>query len=244
MTEDVTKIHVKLLNSGDEAAHNVKLSLLATGFSANPIFVGKLNPNDPFEEDFDVTLTEEILPGNYPVVILTDYADANMYPFSSVFSSSIVYKTPTVSRISGIMREVSLTGKESKKLTLSIRNLDDKEHDVDVKLILPREIKAVDGEKTISIGSKQEKSLDFEVSSLSAISGSTYAILASMEYEDEFHYSSFANGIIRIDGGATPKESEGTSTLAYIVLFILMIFVSIYAYPKYIKRGKKVEKNR
>ena len=244
MTEDATKIHVKLLNSGDEPAHNVQLSLLTESFNANPILVGELNPNEPFEGDFKVTLTEKILPGSYPIVVLTDYADANGYPFSSVSPSSIVYKTQTVSKVSGLIQEVSLAGKESKKVTLSIRNLDDVEHDVDVKLMLPRGIKVVDGENKISVGSKQEKSLDFEVSSLSAISGSTYAVVASIEYEDELHYSSFVNGIIRIDGGAKQEtqKSEGTSTLAYVVLFISIIFVLIYAYPKYIKRGKKIEK--
>lgn len=236
ITEDVTKIHVKLLNSGDEPAHNVQMSLLDTGFSTESILVGMLNPNELFEGDFNVTLTEKILPGNYPVVVLTDYADANGYPFSSVSPSSIVYKAPTVSKVSGLIHEVSLTGKESKKLTLSIRNLDDVEHDVDVKLILPREIRVDEEEKGISIRPKQEKSLDFEVYSLSAISGSTYAVVASIEYEDELHYSSFANGIIRIDGGVVKtQESEGTSTLAYVVLFISIIFVLIYAYPKYIK---------
>ena len=246
MTEDVTKIHVKLLNSGDEPAHSVQVSLLATGFNANPILVGKLNPNEPFEEDFEVTLTEEILPGSYPIVVLTDYTDANGYPFSSVSPSSIVYKTSTVSKVSGLMYEVNLTNKESKKLTLSIRNLDYIEHGVNIKLILPREIKVVDDEKKISIGPKQEKSLDYEVSSLSAISGSAYAVVASIEYEDELHYSSFANGIIKIDGGAVSKtqEPEETSTLGYIVLFISIIFVLVYVYQKYIKRGKKIEKEK
>jgi len=247
MTNDTTKIHIKLINSGDEPAHDIQVSLLTKDFSADPIIIGKLNPNEPFEKDFNVVLIEEILPGSYPILILTDYADANGYPFSSVSPSSIVYKTPTVSKVSGLINEVSLTGKESKKLTLSIRNLDDVEHDVNIKLVLPREIKVDEEGKKVLIGSKQEKSLDFEVSSLSAISGSTYVIVASIEYEvNDLHYSSFVNGIIRIDGGIKPKtkESEGTSTLAFIVLFISIIFVLIYAYPKYIKRRMKVEKGK
>ena len=80
-------------------------------------------------------------------------------------------------------------------------------------------------------------------SSLSVISGSTYAVLASIEYEDDMHYTSFANGIIRINGEtASKQESEGISTLAYVILFISIIFILIYAYQKYIKRGKKIEK--
>lgn len=240
LIENSTKTHVKLLNSGNEAAYNIQVSLiLPPVFSTSPEFIGTLNPNKPEEVDFNINLIGETLPGNYPLVVLTDYADANGYPFSSVSPSFIVYKNQTNSKVSGIISELMLSGRESKKLTLSIRNLDDVEHDMDVKLILPREIKVVDKKKEISIGPKQEKSLDFEVSSLSAISGSTYVILASMEYEDEnLHYTSSVNGIIRIDGETTSKEPEGTSILAYVILFISIIIVLIYAYPKYIKRGK------
>lgn len=245
MTEKITDMHVKLLNSGDESAYDVQISLLSEKFRKDKIFVGELKPNEPFEGDFNITLMGEINPGKYPIPVLVDYADANGYPFSSVSPAFIVYKTPTTARISGLIPEISLSGKESKKLTLSIKNLDDVEHDLDVKLILPREIKVVDDKKTTSIDSKQEKSLDFEVSSLSAISGSTYAIIALIEYDDNnSHYTSFANGIIKIDGGSETKKPEMTSTLAYVVLFISIIIVLIYAYPKYIKRGKKVEKKR
>jgi len=244
LIKDNTKIHIKLLNSGDESAYNVQISLLTENFKTDKILAGELKPNNPFEEILIINLTKQIISGKYPVALLVDYTDANGYPFSSVSSTFIVYKNSTVAKIAGLIPEISLSGKESKKLTLSIRNLDDKEHEVDVKLILPREIKVDKGEKRVSIGSKQEKSLDFEVSSLSAISGSTYAVLASLEYEDELHYSSFANGIIKIDGGSKPKTegTEGRSTLAYVILFISIIIVLIYAYPKYIKRGIKVEK--
>lgn len=242
MTEESTITHIELLNSGDESALGVQISLLTENFETDTISVGELRPNKPFEGDFDINLKGDINQGRYPIPVLVDYTDANGYPFSSVSPAFLVYKTPTTSKISGLISEVSLSGKESKKLTLSVRNLDDTEHDVDVKLILPREINVLDGEKTVSVGSKQEKSLDFEVSSLSAISGSTYAILASMEYDDDLHYTSFANGIIRINGESKTQESEHTSTLAYIVLFISIVFILVYAYPKYIKRGEKIEK--
>jgi hypothetical protein len=245
ITGKTGSIYIKLTNSGNEAAYDVRISLLTNILETETILVGRLNTNEPVEKEFKIIIDKTISPGKYPVVVLVDYADANSYPFSSVSPVFIIYKNQTTAKISGLIPEIGLSGKESKKLTLSLRNLDDKDHDVDVKLILPREIKAVDSEKKISVGSKQEKSLDFEVSSLSAISGSTYAVLASIEYEENsLYYSSFANGVIKIDGGSEPKtqETEKTSTLAYVVLFISICFVLIYAYQKYIKRGKKVEK--
>jgi len=244
ITENSGKIYVKLTNLGDEAAYDVKVSLLTENSESRPITIGNLNPNEPIEMDFLISLKKTIYPGKYPVVVLIDYADANGYPFSSVSPSFIVYKNSTVSKISGLIQEITLNEKEGKKLTLSVRNLDDVEHDVDVKLALPREIRVDEGEKRMSLGSKQEKSLDFEVSSLSAISGSTYAAIASIEYEEDgFHYSSFANGVIKIGSQQSSSQEEKPpgqfSTYSYIVLFISIVIVLIYVYPKYIKRGKK-----
>ncbi len=71
MTENVTRVSVKLLNSGDESAHNVQISLLTENFQSDPIFVGDLSPNNPFEGDSTLSLIREISPGNYPLVVLS-----------------------------------------------------------------------------------------------------------------------------------------------------------------------------
>jgi hypothetical protein len=203
MTENTTKVLVKLLNSGDEAAHNVQISLLTDDFESNPIFVGILNLNVPFERNFTVSLKEDILPGNYPIVVLVDYADANGYPFSSVSPSYITYKTPTVSKLSSVVSELVLAGKETKKLTLTVRNLDDFSHNLNVKLILPRELK-VDEERTISTQPKEEKELNFDVSSFSALPGSSYVVLANIEYDyNGLHYSSIGRGTVMIGEEST-----------------------------------------
>lgn len=231
MTEDTTKTHVKLLNSGDEPAYNVQISLLSEDFESNSIFVGILSPNEPFEGYFNVSLAKDILSGNYPVTILVDYADANSYPFSSVSPNSIIYKSPTTSMVSGDISEISLSGKKSKKLVLNVRNLDDVSHDVNVELILPRELKVADTEKIVSIGPKEEKQLNFEVSSVSALVGSSYVALASLEYEDGLHHSSFARGIIKI---VEEKPFEFPIWLP-ILSFCMLLIIFVY----YFIRGKK-----
>jgi len=237
MTENTTKVNVKLVNSGDEAAYNVQISLITENFQTNPIFVVVLNPNNPFEGNFTLDLEDKILPGNYPIVVLVDYADANGYPFSSVSPTSIVYKTLTSSKVSGVTQELSLTGKETKKFILTIRNLDDLPHDVDVKLILPRELKVNDEERRISIQSKEEKELSFDVSSFGALPGSSYVALATMEYDDDnSHYSSIARGMINIG-----KES---STVLPEWIYIVGILILIAIFILYQFKGKKNEKNK
>ena len=233
MIKDSTKINVKLLNSGTEPAYSVQITpLLSSSFSADSVIYEILSTNEPKESSLKITLNEEVTPGNYPAAILVDYADANGYPFSSVSPNFIVYKTRTVSRVSGIMSEVSLTDKSSKKMTLTVRNLDDSPHDVKIKLFLPRELKVENSEKSISLNAKEEKELSFEVSSLSALAGSSYISLASLEYEDEvLHYSSFARGIIKIEAGNPFEFPIWVPVITFVVLLIIFLY--------YFKRGKK-----
>lgn len=236
MTEKTTKTHIKLLNSGDETAYNVQISLITDSFKTDELYVGDLNPNMPFEGDLNITKTKEILPGNYPLVVLTDYTDANGYPFSSISPTYITYKTNTVSKVNGVFSELSLSGKESKKLVLTVRNLDSISHDLKVKLILPRELKTINDDRVLSVGSKEEKKLDFDVSSFSALAGSSYVVLASIEYDDNnLHYSSFAQTIVKI---TEEKSSLSFNLPSWIPILIVIILIIIFLYFQFIK-GKK-----
>jgi hypothetical protein len=236
MTEKTAKTHVKLLNSGDEAAYNVQISLITDSFKTDQAYVGNLDPNVPFEEDLNITRTKEIFSGSYPLVVMTDYTDANSYPFSSVSQNYIIYKTRTGSKVSGTFSELNLTGKESKKLVLTLRNLDNAPHDVKVKLFIPRELKVLNEDRNLSIESKEEKTLDFDISSFSALAGSSYVVLASLEYEqDGLHYSSFAQNIVSI----VEKKSPSIAPTIPFWLPILTFFVLLIIFGYYLIRGKK-----
>jgi len=234
ITEDFTKIGVEILNSGDEPAYSVQVSpLLPSDFQVEPgLFnLGTLNMNSPEKIDFNVTVTNEIVSGTYPLVILVDYADANGYPFSSVSPSSIIYKTPTLSKVTGVMKELSLGADKPETLTLTLRNLDEVQHNVDIKLYLPRELKVDDDESTVVIGPKGEKNLNFQVSSFSALPGSGYVVLATLDYDYlNSHYSYTVRNIIKI---VKEKPLEFPIWLPVLVFIVLLI---IFVY--YLIRGK------
>jgi hypothetical protein len=236
MTEKATKTNVKLLNSGDETAYNVQVSLVTDYFNTSQVYVGNLDPNTPFEGNLNITRKKEILPGIYPLVVLTDYSDANGYPFSSISPSNMIYKTNTVSKVSGVFSELSLSGKESKKLSLTTRNLDSMPHELKVKLILPRELKAVNDNGVLSVGSKEEKKLDFDVSSFSALAGSSYVVLASLEYDDNnLHYSSFAQTIVKI---TEEKSSLSLNLPSWFPILIVIALIAVFLYYQF-RKGKK-----
>lgn len=238
---DKGEIQVILTNSGSESAYNVQLSVLSDGFSSDPIYVGILKPNIPFETNLSIS-PKELSPGNYPIIVMTEYADANGYPFSSVSPIIVSYKNPSVSMVSGMFSDVSLSGKKSKNLALTLKNSDDKSHGVTVKLILPKELGAEEEEKIVNIGSKQEKTLNFKVSNFAGLTGSSYVVLASMEYDDERHYSSFTRGMIKI-GNVASQENKGhifsnVKPMGYIILLI-SIFIILSYFRHRIKFKKK-----
>ncbi len=236
MIKNTAQVRIELLNSGDEAAYNVQLSLISDYFDSEPFHVGNLEPKKPFETNMSISLKDEIKPGNYPVVLLTEYADANDYRFSSVSPVALTYKNPSVSLVSGSFSEVSLSGKKSKTLTLTVSNRDDVLHDVKVKLILPRELKIDEDEKSVSITGKEEKKLNFKVSNFAGLEGSSYVVLASIEYEDDVHYSSFARGMIKI--GDEENQSRFSIWIPVIIFLALLL---IFLYLKLKGRELKIE---
>ena len=246
ITDDSSKIEVDILNSGDESAFSVQISpLLSSDFQVEPNLydLGTLDPNEPEKINFDVTLSDGILPGSYPLVVLVDYADANGYPFSSVSPSSIIYKTQTLSKVTGVMEKLDLSKERTQTLTLTIRNLDQVQHNVDVKIYLPRELKIDKEESTVSIGPKEEKNINFEVSSFSALPGSSYIVLATLDYDDSnSHYSYTARNIINIVKEKPLEFPIWLPILSFIVLLIIFAYYLIRGKNEGISRNSNTER--
>jgi hypothetical protein len=129
------------------------------------------------------------------------------------------------------MDETVLAGDDREKLKLVIKNPDEESHEITVKLHLPRELDVLESEKFLIISSSEEREVDFEVSSFSALPGSTYVVFAAMSYEEEGRmHSSVARGIIKI-------EEEKKIFSNQILIPTLIIFLVIFML--YQIRGKK-----
>lgn len=240
--ENSTQTSVKIINSGDETAYSLQISLiLPEGFEADKISIGSLTPNSSFEGIFNITRKKDLIPGKYPAIVLTEYADANGYPFSAISPTSIIYKVNTLSKVFGSISELTLTGKESKKLLLTLKNLDEVKHEVKVRLFLPRELKALEKEKVVILKEGEERQVEFEVSNFAALKESSYVVLASIEYEDNLHYSSIVTGLVKIK-----EEREFFPSYKYLIpLIFLLIIISIYykIRKKIAEEEKQLKKN-
>ncbi len=229
--EDETELEVKLVNSGDEPAYQVQVNfVLPSGFQAPPISVGNLEPNKPYTKKATLKI-DEIVPGTYPLGVLTYYQDANGYPFSSPSFFPIVFQEVTASSVFGALQPLTLSGQETKEATLKVRNLDNAPHQVKATLFLPRELVSTANEKILDLAAKEEREITFDVSSFGALPGSSYPLFVSLDYkENNLHYSSLARGTVSI------VEKKEAFTLPewfpLAALGVLILIVVIYQLKK------------
>jgi hypothetical protein len=154
-----------------------------------------------------------------------NYKDANSYPFSALTPFNIIFKERTSTNLFGKMDETVLAGDDKEKLKLVIRNPDEESYSVKVRLYLPRELDALESEKSLIINPSAEKEIDFEVSSFSALPGSTYVVFVSMSYEDGGRaHSSVARGIIRIEEEKKIFSNQGLIVVLIVLLAILLLY--------------------
>jgi len=252
---DTTTITVKLINSGDEAAHDVRVSLLLPdGFSANELRPGTMEPDKPYEGAFTISIDSGLTPGTYLAAILTDYRDANLYPFSSVTYVFINLGEMTSSDISGTLSKISISPDGSASTALKIRNRADEKRRLRVRLFLPRELEADVENYELELGPRAQEEHRFKISSFGALAGSTYIISASMEYEEGgLHYTSATSGMVEIVTEDEVPAGNGPGildrldmTLLLLIgsfLLLVIIFAVLSVKSKNEKQGKDIGDN-
>ena len=229
---DSTTVNVSLVNTGDEAAYDVQLSLLTPdGITSTQMNLGKVDPSMPQKGTFDVNLSNGIAPGKYSVAILTEYKDANGYPFSSVTPNYLVLKDSRSSQMAGTIQEISLGNKETQTITLDMRNMDSKDHAITIRLYAPKELKIDAEEKTMTISARSEAKSDYSISSFGALPGSSYVVFASLDYDDGgVHYSSTASGIVKVVEQKDFLNFSGLLPIAALAVIVLAFI--IYQFKK------------
>jgi len=226
---DSTQVGVKLLNSGDEPAYDVRLSLLLPeGFSATELTPGKLDPDKPYMGNFTVNIDNKVLTGTHPIVILTEYRDANSYPFSSVTQNSLNVRGKTPPDVFGVLSRIKIGPEGSAVTTLKVRNRGDKRHRIRIRFFLPKELEMKSHLHELDIGARSQEELKYKISSFGALTGSTYVAFASIEYdEDNLHYSSTASGTVEIvnEEDLPPLDDTEENPLEFLDSFDLMLWL-------------------
>ena len=224
-TENETTITVT--NLGDEPAYDVQLSLDINNQKAISSIKKQLNIKEIFEWREPLTITLKNL-GRYPLILITNYQDANSYPFSAISVSAFDYKQATISDIVAKIENIELS--EKGKLMLTIKNLADTPKNLNIKLIIPKELTIDKDKLALNLESKSEQTISFEIKKFSALTGSSYAVFAVIEYdENELHYTTVTNGVVKI---IEKKNLLNNQNLLISVLVILIIIFIYFQFKK------------
>lgn len=216
------KTTIKVTNFGDESAYNIQLSLDANDKKTVSNVKKQLGVRESFEWAVPLNF-ESKNPGKYPLILTTNYEDANSYPFSAISVSTFDYKQATISDIAAKMSNLELSDKGM--LELKIKNTAETAKDVNIKLIVPKELTANKDKLNAKLPAKSEISAEFEIEKFSALTGSSYAVFAVVEHdEDNKHYTSIANGAVKI----TAKKNIFTNQNLLIGFLVILLIIFIY----------------
>lgn len=244
LNQNSTNLSLSVIQNGDEAAYQIELEpKVPDGFQVNrSITASILEPGEKLNGNCTITVNETLHPGKYPIVFLVKYHDANQYPFSMVAQHLLTYENGSNSKVYGTISETKINEDGSGTTTLTVRNLDDQPHQIEMNLYLPLELKGALNKENISLNAKEEKEVEIEIESFGALAESDYTIFASLEYEHQnYHYSSFANGQVEITEKDNTEKRKNNNYFIWILvgLFITLFLVFIYLTVWKKKRGNK-----
>jgi len=221
VTENTLKVLVSVINKGDEAAHNVQAKIRVGDqkiltekrdqLEVDQTYTGYATFNLPYKT-----------PGQYPLVLVMHYADANQYPFSALTCQTFSYKAGAApSDIFGQMKGDTFWKQGEAKLLL--KNMGEVEIETQVKIIAPRELTVIGEDQKVILLPKAEKKISFPIKNFSALSGSTYQLFALSEYENQgFHRAIFVPGTVRVN---ETKTVLGINYLYLVFILIVLVFL-------------------
>lgn len=226
---NIVNVSVAAVNKGDEAAHSVQAEIRLGDKKILANQKQELGVGGIYRANTSFQLKQK--PGQYPLVVVMHYADANQYPFSALTVQSFPYKAEaTLSDLFGKGKAATFWEKGSIKFIL--KNMGDTEINASTYLVTPRELTVKEGKQTLALAPKSDASLKFSVENFSALGGSNYQVFAISEYEkDGMHLTSVTPGMIHI---VEQKKVLGINAryLFVILVILVLLFVGFQIYKK------------
>ncbi|MBM3309755.1 MAG: hypothetical protein FJY77_05805 [Candidatus Altiarchaeales archaeon] len=234
LAENLGEVNFSISNLGDEPAYDMSVGLIPPkGISSDKVYLGVVNQGASNVVPLKFNVSDDVLPGEYYMNLMVQYADANGYPFSMVNPMKIVYKKPVQSRVVGSMQKVEIFGDEPKTLKLVLSSNDDVPRDVVVSVNAPNEVSVDSSVRQASIPSKGSVELEFQVSSMGALPGSRYVVYAVVDYSDQVHYSVAVRTNVEI------TEKKAFPVWVPVLVLVILILVVVYMQLNKKRGGKK-----
>lgn len=217
-------LYVETSNKGDERALNVRIEALFPGTPQSSPVVEKMDPNVKADHTFEWKMPDGAKYRQMVVPVLTHYADANLYRFSSVTCAVAARETPAVVGVVGRMDPVIVADKGNLKLQLL--STDGKAHKMKLRFVSPREISVEAADVEVSLPASGEVNSVFKIRSFSALPGSTYVVWAVVsEVGTEGVVEDVVMGNVRIDTKRNMMLSQWRWGIAGLAAMLALLYL-------------------
>ena len=226
--ESGVEIKLSATNRGDEEAHHVQPEVRLLGQAIAGPLRQSLRPGELYSWKTTVEVQKDsLLPGRYPIFIVLDYTDRNLYPFSAVSATYMDSGKGRPSHVSGRIPTVEISHKG--KIEIRLSNQDDHDRNVTLKMVGPRELSLKGMKGPLFVKARSEISVSSAVTNLSALSGSSYRVYAAVEYEEAgVHFSTAIPGIVTIGSSESPVRRYRWVLIGLgVLLFVLLMAVQL-----------------
>jgi len=224
-------VSISSVNKGDEAAHNVQAEVRLGEKKVVLKKAAELKVNGAYRAQRSFKLDQKV-PGEYPLVVVMHYADANQYPFSALSCQTFSYRTE--SRPSDLFGKLtSSTFWKKGRVKLTLKNLSKADIEASTSLVVPREISAAPDRVEISVPANSKEEAAFELENFSALNGSSYQVFAVTEHEKgSLHQTTITPATVKI------MQSQELFGLSYpVIIFIIAVLTLVLVAAQFL--GKK-----
>jgi hypothetical protein len=183
----ILEVVITAVNKGDEPAYGVQAEVRAGN---RVIMTGKkaeLRVDEAYtaRASFGLDLKNA---GQYPLITILHYADANQYPFSALNGQTFVYLSEMPPQVAGKLSSAKFS--KTGALSLYLKNQGEAAVKIKAKLALPRELATEKDQLEMELNPHESKTDNFTVENFSALAGSTYQVFAAVEYDAQHrHYT-------------------------------------------------------
>lgn len=225
--KNILKVLVSAVNKGDESAYNVQAELRVADKKVLAQKRQELRVDATYKAiaEFKLDLKR---PGQYPLIVVLHYTDANQYPFSALSVPTFIYKEERAGELFSQLSSAKFTQNGAVRLVL--KNMGEAEVRAISRLVVPRELTAEKSRAEALLSPRSKKRLYFEVENFSALAGSSYQVFALTEYEKEgIHYTVVSPGTVSI------VEKNFFRDYQFYIFGLIIILLAIFIFLQFKK---------
>lgn len=218
MRQGSLAVALTVANSGDEAAASVVPTVRFGGKEVRGQGRESLGPGERMESAVEVPSTSA--PGQWPLVTIVDYSDANGYPFQAL-QVALVSSPGAVPSLVVVLDVEAAPVTDSGSIRARLKSLSEVPRTAQLRFIAPRGLEVSPATHSLALEPWADAQVKAQVFNRAALVGSRYPVFVTVEYDEAgTHHSAVAHGMVEI--------REATRRRAWYPLAVAGVLTAIW----------------